>query len=381
MKRDYYEILGVPRNATKEEIKQAYRKLALQYHPDRVPPQKKKEAEEKFKEISEAYAVLSDDQKRAQYDQFGHAGIDSQYSYEDIFRGVDFASIFEDLGFGSSFFEDFFEDFGFFSTRTRTARRRTTRGRDLEIELEIDFEEAVKGANKMIKIPSYSECKDCQGTGARGGKLMSCPQCGGSGRISMQSGFFSLTTTCSRCKGDGRVIYHPCPSCGGTGSKRMEKKIEVRIPAGVDTGSRLRLTGEGEPGRGGARAGDLYIYLKVKPHEIFQRQGADILCEVPITFAQASLGAEIEVPTIDGKVRMRIPPGTQSGKVFRLRGKGTIDLHHGGKGDQLVKVIVEVPTNLNARQRQLLKEFAQSCGEEVHPYRRKFLDKLKGLFR
>jgi molecular chaperone DnaJ len=381
MKRDYYEILGVSKNASKQDIKQAYRKLALKYHPDRVAPEEKKEAEEKFKEISEAYAVLSDDKKRAQYDQFGHAGIDSQYSYEDIFRGVDFGSIFEDLGFGGSFFEDIFEGLGFFGTRTKTTHRRVARGRDLEIELEIDFQEAVNGAKKMISVPTYLECKDCAGTGARDGKLEICPKCHGTGKISMQHGFFSMTTTCSKCRGEGKIILHPCLSCGGTGRERISRKIEVRIPAGVDTGSRLRLSGEGEPGRGNARPGDLYIYIRVKPHPVFERDGSNILCEIPITFAQATLGAEIDVPTINSKVKMKIPPGTQNGKIFRLRGKGIPNIRSGGRGDQLVRVVVEIPTNLNANQKEKLKKFAESCGEETHPYRKSFVEKIKKLFR
>ena len=235
MKKDYYEILGVPRNASKEEIKQAYRRLAMQYHPDRVPPEKKKEAEEKFKEISEAYAVLSDDEKRAQYDRFGHAGIDSQYTYEDIFRGVDFSSIFEDLGFGSSFFEDLLEEWGFFGTRTRTRTKKARRGRDLELSVELDFEEAVKGCTKVVTYPTYRECPDCNGTGARGGRRDICPNCGGTGRISMQRGFFSLTTTCNRCRGEGYIIVNPCPKCAGSGRIREQKRIEVKIPAGVGT--------------------------------------------------------------------------------------------------------------------------------------------------
>ncbi|HDL10002.1 MAG TPA: molecular chaperone DnaJ [Candidatus Omnitrophica bacterium] len=376
MKRDYYEILGVPRNASKEEIKQAYRRLAMQYHPDRVSPEKKKEAEEKFKEISEAYAVLSDDHKRAQYDKFGHAGIDSQYTYEDLFRGVDFSSIFEDLGFGTSIFEDLFSDFGFFGTRTRTTRGK--RGRDLEFRLEIDFEEAVKGTTKTVTFPSYEICPQCSGTGARFGKLEVCPQCGGRGTINMHKGFFSLTTTCSRCRGTGKVILHPCSNCAGSGRIREQKKIEVKIPPGVDDGTVLRIAGKGEPGSNGGAPGDLYLVITVKPHHFFQRRGKDIYCRVPLTLAEAILGGEVEVPTIDGKVRMKVPPGTQTGKIFRLRGKG-VSTSHGSRGDQLVEVFVEIPSHLSREEKRMLEAVIKNISDQAYSEKRKFLQELRNL--
>lgn len=380
MKRDYYEILGVAREATKEEIKQAYRRLAMQYHPDRVPSEKKKEAEEKFKEISEAYAVLSDDEKRVQYDRFGHAGIDARYTYEDIFRGVDFSSIFEDLGFGGSFFEDFFEDFGFFGTRTWPRTRRARRGRDLELSIDLDFEQAVKGTTKTISFPSYRMCESCSGTGARGGKLETCPQCHGSGRVSMQKAFFSLTTTCSRCQGAGSVIIHPCPSCSGSGKIKEQRKLEVKIPAGVDNGSVLRLAGKGESGIQAGPPGDLYLYLNVKTHPFFSRNGKDLICKVPITFLEAILGAEIEVPTIDGKIRMKISSGTQNGKIFRIRGKGVPDPRRGSRGDQLVEIVVEIPENLSRKQRQALEEIGNQFSQNLFPEKTKYLDMLKNYF-
>ena len=379
MKKDYYEILGVSRNASKDEIKQAYRRLAMQYHPDRVPPERKKEAEEKFKEISEAYAVLSDDRKRAQYDQFGHAGIDSQYTYEDLFRGVDFSSIFEDLGFGTSIFEDLFSEFGFFSPRTRTRTTRGRKGRDLEFNMEIDFKEAVNGTTKSITFPSYEVCPRCSGTGARSGKLEVCPQCGGRGTVSMQKAFFSLTTTCHRCRGTGKVILHPCSHCAGTGRVREQKKIEVKVPPGVDDGTVLRIGGKGEPGINGGPPGDLYLVIRVKPHPFFQRKGKDIYCRIPLTLQEAIFGGEVEVPTIDGKVKMKIPPGTQSGKIFRLRGKGVYDSRSSLKGDQLVEVYVEVPSHLTREEKKELESVIKSISDQAYPEKQKFLQELRNL--
>lgn len=378
MKRDYYEILGVSKNASREEIKQAYRRLAMQYHPDRVPADKKSEAEEKFKEISEAYAVLSDDEKRAQYDRFGHAGIDSHYSYEDLFRGVDFSSIFEDLGFGS-LFEDFF-DFGFFGTRSRSGTRRARKGRDLEFSIDLEFEEAVRGASKTLSFPSYESCQSCEGTGAKSGKLQTCPQCQGRGRITVQKSFFSFTTTCSACRGSGSLISHPCPECAGTGKKKEIRRLEVKIPPGVDNGSILRLAGKGEPGVNGGPPGDIYLQINVKSHPFFQREGKNILCKIPITFLEAILGTEIEVPTINGKVRMKIPAGTQTGKIFRIRGKGVPDLRRGDRGDQLVEVFVEVPLAVNRRQRALLEELKTQIPEDSYPEKKKYLALIKRYF-
>lgn len=380
-KRDYYEILGVNRNASLDDIKRAYRNLALKYHPDRVHADKKKEAEERFKEISEAYAVLSDSQKRAQYDQFGHAGIDSRYSYEDIFRGADFSSIFEDLGFGGSIFDELFGEFDFFGTG-RKRRRGPARGSDLEYEIAISFEDAATGKEKTIDIPRYEICPDCNGGGAKPGTgKATCPTCGGRGQLISSTGFFSISQTCNRCRGEGSIIKNPCTQCNGAGRVKVHRKIEVKIPAGVDTGSRLRLQGEGEAGLRGGPRGDLYIYINVKSHPIFERHGSDIICEVPISFSTATLGGEVEVPTLNGRVMMRIPPGTQSGKIFRLAGKGVVGLRGYGKGDELVRIIIETPTNLNSEQKRLLMEFARSCGENAHPISKTFMEKVRQIFK
>ncbi|MGE4357136.1 MAG: molecular chaperone DnaJ [Candidatus Omnitrophota bacterium] len=375
-KRDYYEILGVDRNASKEEIRAAFRKLAMQYHPDRVPPDKKKEAEEKFKEISEAYAVLSDDQKRAQYDQFGHAGIDGRYSYEDIFRGADFGSIFDDLGFGTSIFEELFGDLGIFGTGRRTTRR-AGRGRDLQVNLEISFEEAARGTTKTIIVPRYEICSTCHGEGTKPGtKKIECSRCRGSGQTRVSHGFFTVSTTCSACQGTGYRIQTPCPTCRGQGREKVERRIEVKIPPGVDSGSHLRLSGEGEAGTSGAR-GDLYVVIYVRPHPLFERHEDDIYLEVPVSFVTACLGGEVDVPTLNGNVKMKIPPGTQSGKIFRIRGKGFPRLHGSGQGDELVRVVVEVPTELTAEQKKLLRDFASTLNENSLPLTRAFREKLR----
>lgn len=380
-KRDYYEILGVNKNASLDEIKRAYRSLALKYHPDRVPHEKKKEAEEQFKEISEAYAVLSDSNKRAQYDQFGHAGIDSRYTYEDIFRGADFSSIFEDLGFGGSIFEDLF-GFGDIFGRTRGRRSHQQRGRDLQYDLELSFKEAAEGCERLIAISRHEQCTHCDGTGARPGtSRTTCSRCKGSGNVTTQKGFFVLSTTCDKCHGEGSIISSPCGKCHGEGRVRAERKINIKIPPGVETGTHLRISGEGEAGSRGGRRGDLYVSISVTPHSIFRRHNNDILCEVPISFPQAALGTEIEVPTLNGKIQMKIPAGTQSGKIFRVKGKGIPDLHGYGRGDELVRIIVETPTNLTAEQRHLLTEFAKACGEDANPISRSFMDKVKEVFK
>jgi len=382
-KRDYYEILGVQKGASADEIKKAYRNLALKHHPDRVPPEKKKEAEEQFKEISEAYAVLSDPQKKGQYDQFGHAGIDSRYSAEDIFRGADFSSIFEDLGFGGSIFGDIFESLGVFgggySSRRRAGPRR---GRDLEYEISISFEDAASGAKKTINVARYETCDVCKGEGARPGtKKTKCATCGGRGQIMQSTGFFSIQQTCPRCRGEGSIIKNPCVTCSGAGNLKVTKQLEVNLPAGVDTGSRLRMQGEGETGSKGGPHGDLYIYINVKEHAIFQRHGYDIICDVPMSFPMAALGGEIEVPTLNGNVMMKVPEGTQSGRIFRLSGKGIKRLKGYGVGDEMVRVIVETPSRLNSEQKRILKEFARSCNDSVNPLARSFMDKMKKIFK
>jgi len=382
-KRDYYEILGVKKSASLDEIKKAYRELALRYHPDRVPTNQKKEAEEKFKEISEAYAVLSDPQKRALYDQYGHAGIDQRYAYEDIFKGADFSSVFEDLsdfGFGGGLFDEIFSDLGFdiFGSRARQRTTRGRRGRDLEVTVDITLEEVARGTEKTITLPRYETCSTCAGSGAKPGtRKISCPQCKGSGRMVVSSGFFQLSQTCSRCSGEGSIIQTPCPACHGEGRMKVTRKIKVKVPPGVDTGSHLRIRGEGEAGTVGR--GDLYVIIEVKPHPIFERHDIDILTEISITLSKAILGGEVEVSTLDGKVSMKIPVGTQSGKIFRLKEKGLLDLHGRGIGDELVKVNVEIPTHLTPQQRRLIEEFARLSGEDVN--KESFTDKIKRTFR
>ncbi|MFH1478633.1 MAG: molecular chaperone DnaJ [Candidatus Omnitrophota bacterium] len=378
-KRDYYDILGIQKSASADDIKKAYRSLALKYHPDRVTPDKKKESEEKFKDISEAYAVLSDTQKRSQYDQFGHAGIDSRYSSEDIFKGADFGSIFEDMGFGS-----IFEDLGIFGGGGYSSGRGSapSRGRNLEYELEVSFIDAAFGTKKTINIPRYETCNICKGEGTKPGtKKVTCSSCKGKGRILQQAGFFSIQQTCPTCRGEGRIIKDPCSKCYGAGKSKVTKKIEVDIPSGVDTGSRLRIQGEGELANRGIVRGDLYLYINVKEHSIFERHGYDIICEVPIGFPVATLGGELEVPTLNGNVSMKIPEGTQSGRVFRLQGKGIKRLRGSGYGDELVKVVVEIPTHLNTEQKRILKEFSASCNDSVTPLAASFMDKVKRVFK
>jgi molecular chaperone DnaJ len=381
-KRDYYEILGVKKSAGLDEIKKAYRELALRYHPDRVPHEQKKEAEEKFKEISEAYAVLSDAQKRALYDQYGHSGIDQKYAYEDIFKGADFSSIFEglgDFGLGGGLFDEVFSDLGFniFGGRgSRSASRR--RGRDLEISLNIDLEEAAKGTEKTVTVPRYEVCAACSGSGAKPGtKKTTCAQCKGSGHTVVSSGFFRLQQTCPRCRGEGSVIQAPCPDCRGEGRSKVTRKITVKIPAGVDTGSHLRIRGEGEAGQ--ANRGDLYVIIEVRPHPLFERHGNDLFTSLDIGLGKAILGGETQVHTLDGKVEMKIPPGTQSGSIFRLKGKGITDLHGRDSGDELVRVNVEIPKKLNPEQRRLIEEFARLSGEDIS--KESLSDRIKKAFK
>lgn len=350
-KRCYYEILGVDRNATLEEIKKSYRRLAMQYHPDRNPGDK--EAEERFKEAAEAYEVLSDPEKREIYDRYGHEGLNSTgyrgfSGFEDIFAS--FSDIFSDI-------------FGFSDTRARS-RTAARAGADLRYDLKITFMEAAFGVTKEIEVQKLERCRVCEGTGTAPGTFPEvCPRCRGRGQITQTSGFFSISTTCHYCHGQGSIIVNPCRTCKGTGKERISKKVQVRVPPGVDTGSRLRLRGEGEKGEYGGPDGDLYVFIHVEDHEFFKRIDDDIYCRVPITFVQAALGGTIEVPTLNGVEKIKIPRGTQSGKVFRLKGKGFPRLRGYGRGDQIIETYVVVPTNLTKRQEELLREFASISGE------------------
>lgn len=367
-KRDYYEVLEVNQNASDTEIKKAYRRLALKHHPDKNPGDKK--AEDRFKELSEAYAVLSDPQKRATYDQFGHAGLEG---------GGGFTS--EGFGFGGPFEDVFGDIFGDIFGAGRTRRGRGRRGDDLRYNLTISFEEAAFGLDTNIQVPRHETCSACGGTGAKKGTSPKvCPTCQGTGQVRYQQGFFSLTRPCPQCGGTGTIIEHPCPKCHGTGKVRTKKTISLKIPAGVETGSRLKLSGEGESGSHGGPPGDLYVVLSAEEHPIFKREGQDVICEIPISFTQAALGCELEVPTLEGKVSLKVPSGTQSGKILKLAGKGIPTLQGYGRGDQLVVIRVETPTHLTSRQKELLEEFAQEGGEDVHPMGKSFLGKVKELF-
>lgn len=367
-KRDYYEVLGLNRNAADDEIKKAYRKLALKHHPDRNPGDKA--AEEKFKEASEAYHVLSDSEKRSQYDRFGHGAFGEGFGA----GGFDFSAGFEDL------FGDLFGDF--FGTGRTRRRSRVQRGDDLRYNLDVSFEESAFGTERKIKVPKQVQCEQCHGQGTKPGtSVRSCPVCHGTGQMSFQQGFFSISRTCNQCRGSGTVIASPCPSCGGAGRMKAVHTLNVKIPAGVETGSRLKLVAEGEAGPQGGPTGDLYVVIRVLDHSIFKRERNEVICEVPITFSQAALGAEIEVPTLEGKVKMKIPAGTQSGKIFRLKGKGVPDLNGYGRGDQHVRVVIETPSRLTPRQKALLEEFDQvSNHEDMHPMSKGFFEKVKEMF-
>ena len=348
-KRDYYEVLGVERGASEAELKKAYRRLAMKHHPDRNPGDKA--AEDAFKEANEAYEVLSDASKRQAYDQYGHAGVDPQ-------MGAGAGAAYGNANF-SDIFGDVFSDF--FAGGRGSSRGGAQRGSDLRYTLELDLEEAVRGTTVTIRVPTLAECKTCDGSGAKKGTSpVTCTTCGGIGQVRMQQGFFSVQQTCPRCHGSGKMISDPCGSCHGQGRVEEQKTLSVKVPPGVDTGDRIRLTGEGEAGAQGGPAGDLYVVVNVREHPIFQRDGKHLFCEVPISFADAALGGELEVPTLDGRVKLKIPEGTQTGKQFRLRGKGVAPVRGGAAGDLLCRVAVETPVNLGKRQRELLDEFRKT---------------------
>ncbi|MCT4507571.1 MAG: molecular chaperone DnaJ [Tepidibacter sp.] len=375
-KRDYYEVLGVGKSASDQELKKAYRKLAMKYHPDRNPDNK--EAEEKFKEANEAYEVLSDAQKRQNYDQFGHAGANGGFGGHGGFD-------FNGSGFGG--FEDIFGDmFGDIFGGGRSRRTGPERGSDIRYRMTISFEEAAFGTEKEISINRSENCDECSGTGAKPGtSKKTCPTCKGTGEIKQAQrtpfGTMMNVRACHDCSGSGSIIETPCTKCNGKGEINKKKQVNIKIPAGVDDGSAIRLSGEGELGLRGGPRGDLYVVIDVLPHKLFERDGNNVYCEMPITFAQAALGDEVEVPTLDGKVKYKIPEGTQTGTVFRLREKGIPRLRSKTRGDQYVKVVIEVPKRLSEKQKELLKQFAKESGEEVHEQRKNFFDKMKDLFK
>ena len=373
-KRDYYEVLGVDRNVDDQALKKAYRKLAMKYHPDRNPDNK--EAEEKFKEVNEAYEVLSDAEKRRRYDQFGHDGVNGQFGGGS-------------QGFGGGFggFEDIFGDiFGDVFGGQRTRRRGPERGQDIKQRVTISFEDAAFGKKIEIKLNRTEECSECHGSGAKAGTgKKTCPTCNGTGEVRTVQrtpfGNIQSSRTCSTCNGEGELIETPCPKCHGKGHTRKVKTIEVDIPAGIDDGQMIKLSGQGEIGKKGGPRGDLYIVVSIKEHPLFTRDGFDGYFEMPITFVQATLGDEIEVPTIDGKVKYTIPEGTQSGTTFRLRDKGIPRLRGNSRGDQYIKITVEIPKKLNEKQKDILREFAKECGEEVHEKKKSFGQKLENFFK
>lgn len=369
-KRDYYEILGVSKGADEKEIKKAYRRAAMKCHPDRNPGDA--EAEAKFKELSEAYEVLSDGQKRQAYDQFGHAGVDGQSGFGGAGAGAgSFSDIFGDV------FGDIFGGGG--GGRGRTSAQR---GSDLKYNLELTLEEAVRGIEKTIRVPTLVNCDTCDGSGAKKGTSpTTCSTCGGAGQVRMQQGFFAVQQTCPTCSGAGKIIKDPCGSCYGRGVKEETKTLNVKIPAGVDTGDRIRLSGEGEAGRNGGPTGDLFVEVHVKRHSIFERDDANLYCEVPISFAEAALGGELEVPTLDGRVKLKIPAETQTGKLFRLRGKGVKPVRSHTVGDLLCRVVVETPVNLSGKQKELLQAFQDSLEGKKHSPRSKgWFDGVKKFF-
>lgn len=386
MSKDYYEVLGVSKNADAAEIKKAYRKLAIKYHPDKNPGDKS--AEDKFKELSHAYEVLSDQQKRSTYDQFGPeafsrssrgpsgGGMGGFGGFHDPFDI--FSSVFGGGG-GGSIFEEFFG-----GGSRRTSRSTARDGADLRYDLEIDFEDAVFGGDKKISFSRLQSCSNCNGNGCKPGTgKTSCSRCQGSGYVSTSHGFISMRQACPTCQGTGQVIEHPCATCGGEGRVRSKKTIQIHIPPGVDTGSRLRVSGEGESGVNGGATGDLYVVIHVRNHEVFQRDGLDIMCEVPISFGIAALGGIVEVPTISGKAKLKIPEGTQNGTILRMKGKGIPSLRGGKRGDQHIKIFVEIPQKLTKTLKEKLQEFDDLCEADTkhHPMKTSFVKKAKHFFK
>lgn len=373
-KRDYYETLGVDKSSSKDEVKKAYRKLAMKYHPDKNPDNP--EAEQKFKEASEAAEVLLNPEKKSRYDQFGHAGVNGQ-------QGGGFSGDFGDLGdiFGDIFGGgDVFGDL-FGGGRRRGGRSRGQRGADLQMQVEVTFEEAAFGIKKKVSVPKNVTCKPCNGTGGENGaKPTRCDYCQGAGEVRRQQGFFTVSSPCPKCHGTGQMISVPCRKCHGEGRTRSKKDLEVTIPAGIDEGQRLKLSGEGDAGTGGAPGGDLYVVLKIEEHDFFERDGFDVHCRVPITFSQAALGAAIEVPTLNGRVEVKIPAGIQSGSKMRLKKKGIKRLGSYGEGDQILEIQLETPTSLSADQRELFEQLADCDSGNCHPLRESFFDKVKNIF-
>jgi len=372
-KRDYYEVLGVNRDASSEDIKKSYRKLAMKYHPDRNPDNPK--AEESFKEAKEAYEILSDDQKRSAFDQYGHAGVDPSAGPGPGGQGFgNFSDAFGDI------FGDIFGGGGAGGGR----RSNVYRGADLRYNMEVSLEDAARGTESKIRIPVMSECETCHGSGARPGtQPVTCTTCGGHGQVRMQQGFFSVQQTCPKCHGSGKMVKEPCPTCTGAGRIKQHKTLAVKIPAGVDEGDRIRLSGEGEAGVNGGPPGDLYVVVHLKPHKIFQREGSNLHCEMPISFTAAALGGEIEIPTLDGHAKMKIPAETQTGAVFRLRGKGIKPLRGNENGDLMCHVVVETPIKLTDRQKELLREMEeinQQDSGKHSPRNKGWMDKVKDFF-
>jgi len=374
-KRDYYEVLGVGKNASADDIKRAYRRMAMKYHPDKNPDDK--EAETKFKECAEAYEVLSDPEKRRRYDQFGHEGLRGigMRDYTHM-RWQDIGSIFEDI----SGFDDFFGDI--FGIRNRRARRTgPTRGYDLETSVDLTLNDIAKGTEKTIEFTRQDLCPECTGSGSVGGTPPGrCPTCSGTGQVTRGGGFFQMVSACPQCRGSGQVITNPCKKCKGTGKVPKKRIVNVKIPAGVHEGQGIRIANEGEPGRGGGPRGDLYCYVRIKPHEFLQRNGNNLIAVVPISFTQAALGTTIDVPSLNGTRKLKIPPGTQYGSIFRINGQGLPDIRSRRTGDELVQITIETPAKLNAKQQELLREFAETENKTVSPQSKRFFEKLKKHF-